>query len=168
MSAEIVGMIEIDERADQMFLLRLSGHSVRRIARQFQVSEAVVNAAVQHCVPPISDQMRKNTLELELARLDQMQAVFYPTMLQGNHQSAAICRKIKELRGDYLGIRAASRTDPIALVKAAEPELTTTERISGVLDDLAHNPLKGGKPKAIDGPADPVSVPAGVEPEPAA
>ena len=119
-----------------MFLLRLSGHSVRRIARQFQVSEAVVNAAVQHCVPPISDQMRKNTLELELARLDQMQAVFYPTMLQGNHQSAAICLKIKELRGDYLGIRAASRTDPIALVKAAEPELTTTERIQAVLDDL--------------------------------
>ena len=161
MSAEIVEVVEIDERADQMFHLRLAGHSVRRIARQFQVSEAVAQAAIQHCVPPISDQMRKHTLELELARLDQMQAVFYASMLQGNHQSAAICLKIKELRGDYLGIRAASRIDPIQLVKAAEPEPTTTERIQKVLDELAAQ----RKPKVIDGPAE--AVVDELEPEPA-
>src|SRR5262249_26936890 len=87
---------------------------------------------------PVSPQMRRQVLELDLERLDELQAVFYQGALKGDAAAAAITLKIAERRAAMLGLDlpAAIRPDPIQVAVTAEPE-TSTERIQRALDAIA-------------------------------
>jgi hypothetical protein len=149
-------IIELPDRDEQMFQARLSGQSVRSIARQFRVSEAQVQATVARLCTPVNVQMRVHTLQLELERLDQLEAVFYARATnEGDPQSAVICVKIAERRAAYLGIDAPVKVDPVQLAEAAAPKPTSTDRIRAALDRIASQHKPNG-----DGEEPPQSPPA--------
>ena len=76
--SKVVSLVDVDTRAEQMFELRLSGMSVRKIAKQFGVSEAEAQKQIEAQCTPLSVQMRKHVLELELDK--EMEEIYYPKM----------------------------------------------------------------------------------------
>ena len=85
--SKVVSLVDVDTRAEQMFELRLSGMSVRKIAKQFGVSEAEAQKQIEAQCTPLSVQMRKHVLELELDKLDEMEAIYYPKMKEQQDNS---------------------------------------------------------------------------------
>jgi DNA-binding Lrp family transcriptional regulator len=57
---------------------RIAAHSVRAIAKALSISVAEVNRAIDRWAETVvNPELRKQTFALELARLDEMQLVFY-------------------------------------------------------------------------------------------
>jgi hypothetical protein len=135
----VVPLVDIDSKDKQMYRDCLAGISVRTIAKRYSVTEAEALAAMDRCLTPLDLQMRLHTLQLELDRLDEMESIFHASMLKGDHASAHLMIRLKELRADYVGLRAPLWIDPTQLqVK----EVNTTDKIQRVLDDLvAHKAL---------------------------
>jgi hypothetical protein len=74
-------------------------------------------------------------LALELARLDELQEVFYQRALEGDVQCGALVTKIIETRGVMLGLHTP-QTAVLQIVDQAKPAETSTDRIERVLAEL--------------------------------
>ena len=141
--SKVVNFADIDTRAEQAFQLRLTGMAVRKIAKQLNMTEAETQRAIESQCTPLSAQMRKHALEIELARLDRMEEIFDPAMQEQNTAAGHLVLKIKEFRADLIGHRAAVRIDATQIVQAEQ--LNTTDKIQKVLDEIAALP-KPAKP----------------------
>jgi hypothetical protein len=131
---------------DDIIQQRVSGRSVRAIARTFGVTGAEVNAVIDRfATATIDDKIRTHTLALELARLDELQDTFYARALEGDVQSGALCAKIIERRCTMLGLYTPPATT-LQVVEAQAPRETSTEKIRHVLDQLM-----GKTDRTIDG-----------------
>jgi hypothetical protein len=90
---------------DEVIRQRISGRSARAIAKAQATTVAEVNKALDRFTETtIDDKVRKHTLALELARLDEMQEVFYARALEGDVQCGALITKIIERRCTMLGL----------------------------------------------------------------
>jgi hypothetical protein len=147
--SKVIPLSDIDTRAEQAFQLRLNGVSVKRIAKALGMTEGEAQRAIEASCTPISEHMRKHSLELELHRLDRMEEIYSSGMKDQNTAVGHLLLKIREFRSDLLGTRAPVRIDAVQVVKAAEGN--TTERIQRVLDDLAGR--AEDKPNEPDEPA---------------
>jgi hypothetical protein len=115
---------------------RISGCSVRAIAKSAGVSVTQINEAIDRwAASAIDDKTRKNTLCLELERLDELQRTFYERALAGDVQCGALVTKIIERRCVMLGL-ATPQTAVLQIVDSAASRETSTERIRKVLDAL--------------------------------
>jgi len=84
---------------DTIIKQRIGGRSVRAIAKTNGCSVAEVNRVLDlFANATITDQVRKHTLALELARLDELQEAFYEQAMGGDVQSGALVAKIIERR----------------------------------------------------------------------
>jgi hypothetical protein len=139
-------VVELVDRDQQIFRLRLAGESVRTIARQFRLTPDQVEAIVAGQCTPVSTQMKAHAFELELERLDELQAAFYRAAREGNVGAGAITLKIFERRAAMLGhdAPASVRIDPVQLVEAAKPQETSTDKIKAALDRIAAMYPKNG------------------------
>jgi len=126
-----------DQEAESIFRARLTGKSVRTIAKEFGLTTAEVAKIVETMCEPVSPATRRAALALDLERLDQLQTVFYERAMEGDAASAAIALKVSERRSALLGldVPASVRGDPVQLTVQAAPE-TSTERIQRVLATL--------------------------------
>ena len=170
-------MTEIDDdTAMKMLRLRVIGHSERKIAAVFKVSQTAARNAINRMLPIVDTAYRVQAHGLELARLDELQAAYHEKAASGNNETAAaLCLKIGEQRSALLGVNAPTRLDMQLVEAASAPVLTTTDRIQLAIDRIVNDPLYGGgKPKANgNGHAEPdelglLEPPKPSEPEPAA
>jgi hypothetical protein len=93
----------------------------------------------------ITDKIRKHTLALELARLDELQEVFYQRALEGDVQCGALVTKILERRCVMLGLHAP-QTAVLKIVDEATPKETSIDKIERVLDALIEDQRKKTDP----------------------
>ena len=121
---------------DEVIRQRISGRSARAIAKAHATTVAEVNKALDRFTETtIDDKIRKHTLALELARLDELQEVFYARALEGDVQCGALCTKIIERRCTMLGLY----TPPAAtlqVIEAEAPKETSTDRICAAIDRI--------------------------------
>jgi len=90
---------------DEVIRQRISGRSARAIAKAQATTVAEVNKALDHFTETtIDDKVRRHTLALELARLDELQETFYARALEGDVQCGALITKIIERRCTMLGL----------------------------------------------------------------
>ena len=76
---------------DVIIQQRISGRSARAIAKAQGCSVAEVNKALDRFTETtIDDKIRRHTLALELARLDELQETFYARALEGDVQCGAL------------------------------------------------------------------------------
>lgn len=124
---------EVDE--DQVIVQRISGRSVRAIAKQHGCSVAEINAVIDNWASSsIDDQIRKHTLCLDLARLDELQQVFHQRALQGDVACGALITKIIR-RCVMLGL-ATPQTAVLQIVDCATPKQTSTDKIEAAIRGL--------------------------------
>src|SRR5262245_53000372 len=90
---------------DEVIRQRISGRSARAIAKAQATTVAEANKALDRFThPTIDDKVRRHTLALELARLDELQETFYARALEGDVQCGALITKIIERRCTMLGL----------------------------------------------------------------
>jgi hypothetical protein len=110
---------------------------VRAIAKARRTSLAEVNEAIDRWADQaITDTARKHGLALELARLDDLQEVFYQRALDGDVSCGALITKIIERRCVMLGLHAPQLAT-LQIVEEARPRETSTDRIERVLVELS-------------------------------
>jgi len=81
------------------------GRSARAIAKAQATTVAEVNKALDRFTETtIDDKIRRHTLALELARLDELQETFYARALEGDVACGALITKIIERRCTMLGL----------------------------------------------------------------
>jgi hypothetical protein len=92
---------------DVIIKQRISGCSVRTIAKAQRRSVAEINAVIDRWASvALTAEARKHGLALELARLDELQQVFYEKALGGDIASGALCETVVARRCVMLGLHA--------------------------------------------------------------
>jgi len=125
---------------------RIAGRSVRAIAKALSISVADVNRAIDRWAETmVNPAVRKQTLALELARLDEMQLRFYEHALEGDVPSGALVAKLIERRGVMLGLHTP-QTAVLQIVDEAKPRETGIDKIERVLNALVEDQRKKSKP----------------------
>jgi hypothetical protein len=135
---------------DVIIQQRISGRSVRAIAKAQGCSVAQINQAIDRWAElAIDDKTRKHTLCLELSRLDELQEVFYARALEGDVQCGALITKIIERRCTMLGLYTP-QTATLQVIEAETPRETSTDKISALIERI--------RGKTRDDPDDPPST----------
>lgn len=121
---------------DAIIRQRIAGKSVREIAKAQRTSVDAVNQAIDRWSSvALTAEARKHGLALELARLDQMQQVFFQRACEGDVAAGALVEKIIARRCVMLGLHAP-QTAVLKIVDEATPKHTTTDRLEAALTAL--------------------------------
>ena len=121
---------------DTIIQQRVSGRSARAIAKAQGCSVVEVNKALDRFTETtIDDKVRKHTLALELARLDELQETFYARALEGDVACGALITKIIERRCTMLGLYTP-QTATLQIIEAEAPRETSTERLRAAIDRI--------------------------------
>jgi len=131
-------MTDIDDVEEQVFRERLAGKSLRVIAKQFNRDVAEVSEIVTRMCAPLSPELKRQALSLDLERLDALMAVFYAKAQAGDQGAAMVVLRCQERRASLLGldIPASARSDAVVQIAMAPVE-STTDRIERALARLA-------------------------------
>jgi len=121
---------------DEVIRQRISGRSARAIAKAQATTVAEVNKALDRFTETtIDDKIRRHTLALELARLDELQETFYARALEGDVQCGALITKIIERRCTMLGLYTP-QTATLQVIEAEAPRETSTERLRAAIERI--------------------------------
>ena len=115
---------------------------MRAIAKASGTSVAEVNRVIDRWVETsVSPEPRKQTLALGLARLEQLQLMFYRRAMEGDVPSGALVAKLIERRFVMLGLHAP-QTAVLQVVDEAAPRLTSTNKIDAAFNALLTAPSR--------------------------
>ena len=121
---------------DEVIRQRISGRSARAIAKAQATTVAEVNKALDRFTETtIDDKVRRHTLALELARLDELQETFYARALEGDVQCGALITKIIDRRCTMLGLYTP-QTATLQVIEAEAPRETSTERLRAAIERI--------------------------------
>ena len=145
--ADIVELVDLADRDQRIFDLRVQGKSVRTIARQFRIAMKEVDAIVESYCTPIDMTAKARAFELEMHRIDALQDAAYGQAIGGNISAIMACAKLMERRAACTATRP--RSDMILFrYWPRPPRPRPLRRIQKVLDDLAQRQLE--KPSEPD------------------
>jgi hypothetical protein len=133
---------EVLTREQQIYEDRLIGLSVLSIADKNRTDVSEVQAIIARMCPSISMQMKLTTIELELARLEELQTAFHAKAKSGCVQSAAILLRLSEARRQLLGLDSPLKVDAVQVRAEAAATASSVDRIHAALDRLAHGTSK--------------------------
>lgn len=133
-------------RNSEIIRLRIGGRSVHAIAKELQVSLQRVRDTISNWADAELHglRLRKDTLALELARLDEMESAFYQDALAGNSKAGALCLRIGQCRALLLGLNLP-QTHVLQIVNEP-PRKTGIDRIEAALNALLEDGRKKDDP----------------------
>jgi hypothetical protein len=124
MTSDVTELVTPEDE-NRILQLRLSGLSVRRLAREFKLRETEIIRILDAALPPLSQATRIRLFREDIARLDDLLIAFYPQAKQGNAAAAGICLKLLERRAAMVGTDAPVRVDAVVeQAAAAAPQST--------------------------------------------
>lgn len=111
---QIVVQLTDEERAYQAYTLRIAGHDWSAIASRVGYDSATVaNRKVKHLIDKahkaVTDDRRMEIVELELARLDALQAAVWDSALSGDVRSVDSALKVMMHRARLLQLGEESQ-----------------------------------------------------------
>jgi hypothetical protein len=147
MSAEVVSYQDVTQKFEQdrkILRLRLNGVPDWQIAETLQVEPQEVDRALSRTAGGINPTLRSRTLALDLARLDDLNQIFYQKARNGDHEAASLCVRFMDRRAKFLGLDVQPRGEN-ALHEAMPEQASATEKIMAALDRLANGPIIEGE-----------------------
>jgi hypothetical protein len=129
----IVDLLDLDS---EVLRLRLSGMSIKRLAREFKIPEYQILQSLDRSLPPISAETRVRLYREDLCRLDDLLTTFYPAAKSGMQGAATVCLRLLERRASMTGADAPAKID-ITIAPAPE-EPNSTLRLLAELDRIAN------------------------------
>jgi hypothetical protein len=128
MTNDVVELVTPEDE-NRILQLRLSGMSVRRLAREFKLRETEIIRILDAALPPLNQATKIRLFREDIARLDDLLIAFYPEARKGNVASAGICLKLLERRAAMVGMDSPVRIDISAEAVAAETPRSTAALI---------------------------------------
>ena len=107
------------ERDEQVAEALVAGQSVRVVQKQFGLTTAELDAALDR-LWPIDTAARVRVIKRDVGRLDKLTEVFYLKALAGDVQSGLLTVRIWERLHELLGLNAAQRVDLQIVSQPAE------------------------------------------------
>ena len=128
-------------RAHEAHALRLGGCDWPAIATQVgyatgRVAAMAVNAYLQKAALEQAPEVRREALQLELARLDRLQSAYWSAAIGGDLNAAIMVLKIISCRARILGL---DRSDP----SRARPMTGTSVRYPSLRSSMPSTPFPG-------------------------
>jgi hypothetical protein len=96
-------VINLVEHEQAIFRARLAGQNIRSIAQEFRCSIDHVEAIIDRHCRPIDEHMLKQTLLIELERLDELEKICARKARDGDTQAAMLVLEIRDRRAACLG-----------------------------------------------------------------
>lgn len=132
--------VERAERLKKMVLLRKVGMTLQAIADQCGVNKSTVSRELDKAYKELYHEDANQHVQLELARLEELQRAIYPAALKGDVKAVNASVRVSESKRKLLGIdkptklelglpdvdidKAASEVMAAALAQAVNPRLT--------------------------------------------
>lgn len=125
----------IDE--DAVYRARVSGKSVRSIAREHGCTESRINEILhEKSKGLLSEESLRIALLLENQRLDDIVVALYPKAIKGDHAAAGLLIKLAQRRACLMGLDMP-QAHVLHVINNPPPDArTSTQRMSEALDDL--------------------------------
>jgi hypothetical protein len=136
--ASAVEITSPDECDAQVLHLRLAGVSVRRIGRQYGLTDKQVLAALDRTLPTLDAEARARYLRESLGQLDELSSWRYG-QAKTSAPAAMLCLRINERKAALLGLDAPAhvRLDPVQIIANAGPQQGSTAALIAELDRIA-------------------------------
>ena len=157
-------VIEPELDVEAIYAKRIAGVAVKRIAKQFGVAEAVINAILlERTQQVLSDDNIRIMVGLESDRLDQTLEALWPAVQKGDPVACGLAIKISQRRAVLFGIDAPSSHSVEIYRRYEEAPLTSTQSLalkvaqargeSITADDIRAQWAKDHPPAAADSKA---------------
>jgi hypothetical protein len=120
--ADVVALVTQADRDTKILALRLSGLSIRRLAKEFKCRDVDILDSLERSLPPLSPETRIRLYREDLARIDDLLLAFYPSAKQGSAVAAQVCLRLLERRSTMVGTDAPQKLDVhVVMQEAVEP-----------------------------------------------
>ncbi len=106
--------MELTERRQRALELRKIGYDYRSIAKALEIDVKTAYKDVNKGLAAAKEHLRETAeevLNIELQRLDAMQAAIMPKALKGDRAAIETVLKLQERRSKYLGLDAAGKLE---------------------------------------------------------
>lgn len=144
-------VLAIDERRQKVIALRRRGASIADIARTLDVSEGTVSNDLTKTLNAVRDTFdARETLALELQRLDRMQLAVYEDAIKGDDKKVQTVLKIMERRAKYLALDAEPERDTTSPVTINVNPALFPPAVQQRLAAQAEEPIVGEEPTRDD------------------
>jgi len=101
------------ERDRNAFRMMLEGDPVSEIARELKCNVADVYAAQHRMCAGVTPEFRTRVLEIEIARAEALNKVFYKKAIAGDIEAANWCMRRAERMSKWLGLDVLPRGDAV-------------------------------------------------------
>lgn len=136
--------LEIDDRRKKVVSLRRQGASIAEIARTLDISAATASSDLTAALEAVGRTFdARETMTLELERLDRMMLGVYQDAVNGDDKKIATVLKIMERRARYLGLDAQPERDGHAPVTINVNPALFPPAVQDRLAAQAEDPIAG-------------------------
>jgi hypothetical protein len=131
--------VAIEQRDDAIVGALVAGRSVRVVQREFSLTVAELDAALERCFP-LDNAARLRMIRGDLSRLDRLIEKFYLKAIAGDGDvnSATLVVKAWERKSALLGLDAVQRID-LQIINPPQ-QVPRHERIRQVIERLTQGP----------------------------
>jgi hypothetical protein len=123
--------------ANALLAMRLSGLSIRRLARHFGCTETTILRVLDEALPPLSNETRVRLYREDIARIDDLLIAFYPRAKQGDGPAAQIVLRLLERRALMTGTDAPQRLDVVVAQATGDAPEGSTEALIREIERIA-------------------------------
>jgi len=128
---------EIEQRDELVAEAITSGRSLRAVRKEFGLSVAELDAALERCWP-IDLAARLRMIRTDGGKLDRMIEVFFQKAIAGDVNSATLVVKALERKAELFALNAAQRID-LQVIRAPE-QPSRFDRIYAAIMQVKHGP----------------------------
>jgi hypothetical protein len=131
------------ERDRKIVDLRIGGKSVAEVCGMLGVTVSDINLALDRAAAAaLTPAARLRVIHVEAARMEVLEEAFMASAKGGDDKSAMVVIRAQERKATLLGLNAPLRTDPIALAVETGPNLSSTEALRKIFDDVVREDPK--------------------------
>jgi hypothetical protein len=125
------------ERERQICDLRVKGKTEAEVCAMLGVTVPDIHRALDRAAQAaLTPAARLRGIFIDAARLEHIQQVFIPLVESGDDKAAMVIIRAQERKATLMGDNAPLRVDPIALTAEGGPQLTSTEELRAVFDQM--------------------------------
>jgi hypothetical protein len=135
-----VVVLHDDEFAERVLKARLdTGKSIKRLAREFQVSERAILAALNRALPPLNPETRVRLFKEDLQRLDALATYWHGVAMSGGSGAGSATQltlRIMERRAALCGLDAPLHARLEIAAQQAPNEPSSTQALLEQLERI--------------------------------
>jgi hypothetical protein len=126
-----------DDQDRKILQVRLAGTSIRKIGREFGLTDKQVLASLDRSLPSLTPETRIRLFKEDLARLDELMIHWYALAQTGHATATTLCVKLMERRAQMIGADAPVHMRVEVVDQSATEQSSSTDILLRELNRIA-------------------------------